>query len=114
MLIQTDASGERKIGTDPHEHPPPAPVVDVKVVLNNPAVCDLEMPSVARAVADCGHDASGFTSLEDHHDFVRFCSGDVGIDEVIAAALWSVYNRDAPLTAPSLQPTQRSLESPMN
>ena len=46
MLIEADAGGERKVGADAHEHPSPLPVVDVKVVLNDPAVGDLKMPSV--------------------------------------------------------------------
>jgi hypothetical protein len=33
------------------------PVVDVKVVLNNPALCKLELPSVRDFVADCDYDA---------------------------------------------------------
>ena len=74
MLIEADASREWKIRTDAHEHPSPAPVIDVEVVMHDPPVCDLEMPSVSLAVADCGHDAGGFAALEDHDDFVRLCS----------------------------------------
>ena len=105
MLIEADACGERKIRTDADKHPAPPPVINVEVVLHNPSVCDLEMPSVGLAVADCGHDAGGFTRLEDHDDFVRLCSVEVGLDEVIAAALWSFHNWDAPPVCPSLQPT---------
>ena len=79
--------------------------MDVEAVLNDPPVCDLEMPSVGLAVADCGHDAGGFTRLEDHDDFVRRCPVEVGIDEVIAAALRSFDNWDAPLACPRLQPS---------
>src|ERR1700746_1887743 len=63
MLIEADAGGERKIRTDAHEHPSPPPVIDVEVVLHDPSVCDLEMPSVGLAVADCGHDAGGSRAL---------------------------------------------------
>src|SRR5215470_1834503 len=100
MLIEADAGGERKIRTDAHEHPSPPPVIDVEVVLHDPSVCDLEMPSIGLAVADCGHDAGGFTRLEDHDDFIRLCSVEVGIDEVIAAALRSFDDWDAPLACP--------------
>ena len=105
MLIEADAGGERKIRTDAHEHPSPPLIIDVEVVLYNPSVCDLQMPSVGLAVADCGHDAGGFPRLEDHDDFVRLCSVEVGIDEVIAAALRSFHNWDVPLACPSLQPS---------
>jgi hypothetical protein len=73
MLIEADASGERKIRTDAHEHSPPPPVMDVEVVLNDLPVCDLEMPSVGLVVADRNHDAGRFPRLEDHHDFVGLC-----------------------------------------
>jgi hypothetical protein len=56
----------------------PPSIVDVEVVLNDPSVCDLQMPSVGVVVADCCHDAGGFTCLQNHHDFVWFCSIEVG------------------------------------
>ena len=105
MLIKADPRGERKVWADSHEHPPPPSVVDVEVVLNDPSVCDLQMPSVGFVVADRCHDAGGFTCLQNHHDFVWFCSIEVGIDEVITAALRGVYNRDAPLACPCLEPS---------
>src|SRR6516165_2089682 len=63
MLIEADAGGERKVRTDAYEHSPPLPVIDVEVVLNDPAICDLQMPSVGFAVADRSHDAGGFRAL---------------------------------------------------
>src|SRR5712691_5126525 len=63
------------------------------------------MPSAGLAVANYSHDAGGFAHLEDHDDFVRLCSVEVGIDEVIAAALRSFDKWDAPLACPSLQPS---------
>jgi hypothetical protein len=37
MLIEADASGEGEIGTDPHKHLSPAGVLDIEVVLLDPA-----------------------------------------------------------------------------
>src|SRR5262249_18809987 len=37
VLVEADAGGERKVGADAHEHSSPVPVIDVKVVLNDPA-----------------------------------------------------------------------------
>jgi hypothetical protein len=53
--FEAEPGGERKIRTDPHEHPSPPLIIDVEVVLHNPSIGDLEMPSVGLAVADCGH-----------------------------------------------------------
>ena len=86
MLIEADASGERKVWTDAHEHPSPLPVVDIEVVLHNPAVRDLQMPAVRLAVADRGHDARGLACFEDDYHCIGACVFEVWIDEVVAAA----------------------------
>ena len=104
MLIEADASGERKIRTDAHEHPAPPSIIDVEVVLNHPPVCDLKMPSVGLAVAHRSHDAGRFTCLEDYHNFIGTRSLEVGIDEVITATFRGFHSRDVPLACPSLQP----------
>jgi hypothetical protein len=51
VLIEADTDAEWKVRADAHEHPPPVPVIDVKVVLNDPALCDLKMPSVCGLIA---------------------------------------------------------------
>jgi hypothetical protein len=71
VLIETDTGGEWKVRADPHEHPSPIPVIDVKVVLNDPALRELEVPSVCDLVADGNHDPRRFSRLEDGHDGVR-------------------------------------------
>jgi hypothetical protein len=105
MLIEADARGERKIGTNAHEHPAPPPVIDVEVVLNDPPICDLKMPSVRFAVADRSHDTGRLTRFEDYHDFIGIRPFEVRIDEVIAAAFRGFHNRDVPFPRPSFQPS---------
>jgi len=100
MLIEADAGGERKVGTDADEHPSPLPVVDIEVVLNHPAVGDLKMPAVGFAVADRRHDARWFARFDEDHDLVRVCSSEIGLDEVVAAAFRSLRNRDVPFLRP--------------
>jgi hypothetical protein len=38
VLIEADTGGEWKVGADAHEHSSPVPVINVKVVLNDPAI----------------------------------------------------------------------------
>ena len=38
MLIEADSGRKGQIGTHPNEHPPPVPVLDVEVVLHDPAL----------------------------------------------------------------------------
>jgi hypothetical protein len=43
-----------------------------EVVLNDPAVRELKVPSVRDLVADGSHDACGFSCLENGHDLIGF------------------------------------------
>jgi hypothetical protein len=52
VLVEADTGGEWKVRTDAHEHSSPVPVIDVKVVLNDPALRELEVPAVRDLVAD--------------------------------------------------------------
>src|ERR1700732_4136144 len=71
VLIEADTGGEWKVGAHAHEHSPPVPVVNVKVVLNDPAISDLKMPSVRDLIANSNHDARRLAPFEDHYDCVR-------------------------------------------
>src|SRR6202045_5216239 len=43
VLVEADAGGEWKVGADAYEHSSPVPGIDVKVVLDDPALRDLKM-----------------------------------------------------------------------
>jgi hypothetical protein len=60
-LRVSPAPGERR------RYPSPLPVMDIEVVLNDPPVSDLKVPSVRLAVADRGHDPCWFARFEDDH-----------------------------------------------
>jgi hypothetical protein len=51
VLIEADTGGEWKVGADAHEHLSPVPVINVKVVSNDPTISELKMPSVRNLVA---------------------------------------------------------------
>src|ERR1700687_1009530 len=38
VLVEADAGGEWKVGADAYEHSSPVPVIDVKIVLNDPTM----------------------------------------------------------------------------
>ena len=46
MLVQADTRREWKVGTHADEHSSPACVVDVEVVLDHPALDQLQMPAI--------------------------------------------------------------------
>jgi hypothetical protein len=97
MLIQTHACGERKIGADANEHAPPMGIVEIDAVLVDPALFDFEMPAVILGVSVGNQDAGGFPCFQNDHDFIRLGAPEIGIHEIIPAALGSIQDRHPPL-----------------
>ena len=84
MLIETDASGERKIGADPYEHLSPAGVLNIEVVLLDPTPLHFQMPTVV--FPDGGHDGGGFAGFDDGHHLIGLRTSEVALHEIIASA----------------------------
>jgi hypothetical protein len=101
-LIEANPGGEWKVGADADEHSSPDPVIDVEIVLSDPAVCDLKMPSVL--IPDGDHDTRWFSCFEDDHDLVGLGPCEIRVDEFVAAALRRFYDRDIALGCPLLHP----------
>jgi hypothetical protein len=108
VLIEADTGREWKVGADAHEHPSPVPAIDVKVVLNDPAIRDLKIPSIRDLVADGrhagSHDARWLARFEDNDDGVRLCSFEIRVDKFVATALRCLHDRDVALRGPLLHP----------
>lgn len=96
MLVQTQASGERKVWAQAHKHAAPVAVIEVEAVLLDPALFELQMPAVFRLRADRGHDARRFAGLQDADHRVGLGAFEVGLDELIAAPFRGVENRHVP------------------
>lgn len=97
VLIQADTCREREIGADAHEQSPPLRILEVDIVLVDPALPDFQVPAVILAVAVGNEDASGFPCFQNDHDFIGLGAPEVGIHEIIATALGSVQDGHAPL-----------------
>ena len=52
---------------------------------------------------------AGFACLEDNHDCIGASASEVWVDEVIAAAIWGVQNRNLSLLCPTCQPLLKVL-----
>ena len=105
VLVEADTGGEWQVRADAHEHSSPVPVIDIKVVLNDPALRELEVPSVGDLVADGRHDACRFPRFEDDHDCVGLGPFEIRVDEFVTTALRCFDNRDVAFSARSV--TQR-------
>ena len=82
--METDARGEREMGTDPHKHLSPTGVLDVEVVLLDPASLHLQMPTVF--FPNGGHERGGFTGFDDGHHLIGLRTSEVALHEIIASA----------------------------
>ena len=109
VLVEADTGRERKVGANAHKHSSPVPVVDVKVVLNDPALRELKVPSVRDLVADGCHNARGFSCFEDGHDLIGFGPFEIRVDEFVATALRCLHDRDVALRRPLLDPALKLL-----
>jgi hypothetical protein len=84
MLIETDARGEREMRTDPHKHLSPTGVLDIEVVLLDPAPLHFQMPTIV--LPDGGHDRGGLAGFDDGHDLVGLRTSEIALHEIIASA----------------------------
>src|ERR1051326_8573794 len=71
-------------------------ILDVEVVLHDPALRHLQMPAVLRLVPDGCQDARGFARLQDRNDLIGFGAFEIRIDEYVAAALRSLQDGRTP------------------
>ena len=68
VLIEANARREGKIGTNANEHPTPTLVVNVKVILHDPALSQLQVPAVF--CPDGNHDPGRFPGFENRHHLI--------------------------------------------
>jgi hypothetical protein len=102
VLIETDACGERKVRTDPNEHPAPVAVAEIEVVLDDPAAGVLQVPPVV--LADGGEDPRRFAGLQDDDHLIRRSAPEVALDKLVAAACRRLDNGRPPLLRSGLHP----------
>jgi hypothetical protein len=100
MLVEANPRRERQVRACAHEHPAPAGVVDVEVVLNDPALGELQMPAVGGFVADGGDDARRLARFQHDDDRVGFGAFEIGFDKLVATALRRLQNRNVSLRRP--------------
>ena len=104
MLVETDAGGKGEVGAQADEHPTPAAIVDIKVILHDPPLRQLQMPSVVLFVANGSQDACWFSCLQDDDHLVGFGMTKIGLDKVVASTFGSFQDGGVPFLATILHP----------
>jgi len=96
VLVETHPRGEGEIGAEANEHRTPVAIVDVKVILHDPALGQLQVPAVLFLVADGDQDAPWFSCFEDHDDLIRLGVVKIASDKIIAPTLRSIQDWSLP------------------
>src|SRR5215469_5323440 len=104
MLVETQAGGKGEVGTDANEDAAPVSILDVEVVLQNPALDQLQMPAVVLLLPDGGQDSCRFAGLQDNDHLVGLGPAEVGFDELIPSSRGSVEDGDVPFRSSALHP----------
>ncbi len=83
-LLQAPGQPVVLIETDAHKQLSPAGVLNIEVVLLDPAPLHLQMPTVV--FPDGGHDGGGFAGFDDGHHLIGLRTSEVALHEIIASA----------------------------
>ena len=97
MLVEADPRREGKVRAHAHEHAAPAGVVEIEIILNDPALGELQMPAVGGPVADGGHNSRRLTRLQHDDGCVGLGAFEIGLDELVATPLRRLQNRNVSL-----------------
>ena len=89
VLVETDAGRKWEVVTEANEHSAPVPVVDVEVILHDPALGQLQVPAIVLWLADGGQDTGRLSCLEDEDQLVGFSVTKVGCNQLIATTFGS-------------------------
>ena len=84
MLIQTHSRREGEVRAQAHEHTPPTGMVQIEVVVDDPARAHLQMQAIVLLVAVGDPDPARLAGAENGDDFVGLDSLAVRIEEIVA------------------------------
>jgi hypothetical protein len=86
VLIEAHSGSKRKVWAQADEHSSPAGIVEVEVVLDDPALRHLEVPTIILLVAVSDQYPAWLTGSEDGYDLVRLGLLEVRVDEIVASS----------------------------
>ena len=83
-----------EVGAEPDKEPTPVAVLQIKVVLDDPAPRVLEMPAIV--FPDRDQDPRGLAPLHDDHDLIGLRSAEVRLNEFVPPTRGGLDDRRAP------------------
>ena len=105
VLVQAYPRREGKVGTQAYKHPTPVLVVQIEIVLVDPALLEFQVRAVILLSADRHQDPGGFSGLEDHGHSIGGAISQILLYEVIASLFFGrFHDRSTPFLGSVLQP----------
>jgi len=109
VLVETEACRKGEIGTHADEHPAPVSIVEVEVVLHDPALRQLEVPAVVLLFPDGDQNPCRFSCLQNEDNLVRLGMAKVGFDKLVASTFRGFQDGDVPFLRSVLHPVLKLL-----
>jgi hypothetical protein len=111
MLVETEACRKREVGREANEHSAPVAIVHVEVVLNDPALGQLQVPAIVLFVPGGDENAGWFSCLEDDDQLVGLGMAKVRFDK-LATTFGGIEDGGTPISrndsSPHYEIDQRS------
>src|SRR5271166_1269251 len=104
MLVETDAGRKGEVGRDANEHSAPVAIVDIEVVLHDPALGQLQVPAIVLLVPNGGQDACRFSRLQDDDQLVGPSPAKVRLNKLIATTFGGFQDGGTPFLGTILYP----------
>src|SRR5438128_6904619 len=105
VLVQAYPCGEGKVGTQAYKHPAPAFVVQVEIVLVNPALLEFQVRAVVLLSANRHQDPGWLPGLENHGHAIGRTASQILMYEVIAPPFLGRFHKGStPFFRSVLQP----------
>jgi hypothetical protein len=95
VLVQADASREGEVGADADEHASELPVVQIEVILVDPAGFELKM-AASFLLADADENPGGLSSFQDRDDLVGPGASEIAFHEFVSPVAGIVQDRSVP------------------
>jgi len=96
VLIETYAGWKRKIGAKPDEHRSELSVIQVEVVLIDPAVFKVEVATAGVLGFDADKNPGQLSGLNDRDDLIGLCVLEIGFDKFVAPVVRRLKNGSLP------------------
>jgi hypothetical protein len=96
VLVKVEASSKREVRTDADEHPSELHVVQVEIILIDPAVFEFEVTAAGGFRSDADENPSGLSCFNDSDNLIGLYAFEVGVHELVTPVFGAFQNGGIP------------------